>query len=37
MYLDYMFKFILNLVQNTLVYINCISTPKKVNNLEPNL
>ncbi len=37
MYLDYMFKFILNVVQNNLVYIKCIGTPQKVINLQPNL
>jgi len=30
-------KYILNVVQSTLVYIKCISTPEKVTKLQLNL
>jgi hypothetical protein len=30
-------KYIVNLVQNTLVYIKCIGQPQKVTKLQPNL
>ncbi len=31
------FKYTLNVVQNILTYIKCVSTPQKVMKLQPNL